>query len=215
MGSRRNWRVRKRMLGKILQIVRRAQLWISLKKYRSNINIDKSTIMQGSVLDIRNPIFNKRFLDIGKECFLQANFIFEKDSGHIKIGDNVHIGYGSKLISIDEIEIGNDVIIAWDCTIYDHNSHSIFWEKRKNDVRQEYSDLKKSGNPIAGKNWKDVKSAPIKICDKVWIGFGTVILKGVTIGEGAVVAAGSVVTKNVSPYTVVGGNPAMEIKKIG
>jgi acetyltransferase-like isoleucine patch superfamily enzyme len=48
----------------------------------------------------------------------------------------------------------------------------------------------------------------------VWIGFNSIILKGVTIGEGAVIAAGSVVTKDVSPYTIVGGNPAKFLKKI-
>ena len=54
--------------------------------------------------------------------------------------------------------------------------------------------------------------APIKICDHVWIGAGVIILKGVEIGTGAVVAAGAVVTKDVPPFTIVGGVPA---KKIG
>ena len=55
---------------------------------------------------------------------------------------------------------------------------------------------------------------PIKICDNVWIGSNSVILQGVTIGEWAVVAAGAVVTKDVEPYTVVGGVPAKFIKKV-
>lgn len=56
-------------------------------------------------------------------------------------------------------------------------------------------------------------TAPITICDGVWIGARAIILPGVTIGEGAVVAAGAVVTKDVEPFTVVGGNPAKFIKK--
>ena len=56
-------------------------------------------------------------------------------------------------------------------------------------------------------------TAPITICDGVWIGARAIILPGVTIGEGAVVAAGAVVTKDVDPFTVVGGNPAKFIKK--
>lgn len=56
--------------------------------------------------------------------------------------------------------------------------------------------------------------APIKICDNVWIGSNAVVLQGVTIGEWAVVAAGAVVTKDVEPYTVVGGIPAKFIKKV-
>lgn len=198
----------------IIAGIRKWQLNRQLKQYHEYIQIEKSTILDRAVLDIRNPKKQHLFLEIGKECLLQAQFIFEKDSGHIRVGNNVHIGAGTKLISIHEIEIGNDVTIAWDCTIYDHNSHSIYWEERKNDTRQEVTDYLESGNPILRKDWTNVKSAPIVIKDKAWLGFGVTVLKGVTIGEGAVVAAGSVVTKDVPPYTVVGGNPAVVIKKI-
>ncbi|WP_022668291.1 acyltransferase [Desulfospira joergensenii] len=54
---------------------------------------------------------------------------------------------------------------------------------------------------------------PIIVEDDVWVGHGTVIMHGVTIGEGAIVAAGSIVTHNVNPYTIVGGNPAKEIRR--
>ena len=56
-------------------------------------------------------------------------------------------------------------------------------------------------------------SAPIIIKDNVWIGMSAIILKGVTVGEGAIVAAGSVVTKDVPPHTIVAGVPARVIKK--
>ena len=59
----------------------------------------------------------------------------------------------------------------------------------------------------------DLVTKPIKVCDKVWIATGAMILPGVTIGEGAVIAAGAVVTKDVEPWTIVGGNPAKFIKK--
>ena len=59
----------------------------------------------------------------------------------------------------------------------------------------------------------DLVTKPITINDNVWIATGAIVLPGVTIGEGAVVAAGSVVTKDVEPWTVVGGNPAKFIKK--
>lgn len=57
-------------------------------------------------------------------------------------------------------------------------------------------------------------SGPIRICDDAWIGTGAVIMPGVTIGEGAVVAANAVVTRNVDPYVIVGGIPAREIRKV-
>ena len=59
----------------------------------------------------------------------------------------------------------------------------------------------------------DLVTKPIKIMDNVWIATGAYLMPGVTIGEGAVVGAGAVVTKDVEPWTVVGGNPATLIKK--
>ena len=56
--------------------------------------------------------------------------------------------------------------------------------------------------------------APIRIADKAWLGMNVTVLKGVTIGEGAVVAAGSIVTKDVPPWTLVAGNPARVIKEL-
>ena len=55
------------------------------------------------------------------------------------------------------------------------------------------------------------RGGPVSIGDRVWIGYRALIMPGVTIGEGAVVAAGAVVTRNVAPFTIVGGNPAREI----
>ena len=65
---------------------------------------------------------------------------------------------------------------------------------------------------IENKNWSTVNSKPIKICSNAWIGMNCHILKGVTVGEGAIVGAGSVVTKDVAPWTIVAGNPANYIK---
>ena len=62
------------------------------------------------------------------------------------------------------------------------------------------------------KNWTVVKDEAIVIESKVWIGFDVTILKGVTVGEGAVIGAKSIVTKNVEPWTVVAGNPAVVVK---
>lgn len=61
--------------------------------------------------------------------------------------------------------------------------------------------------------WRPLVTKPITICDGVWIGARAIVLPGVTIGEGAIVAAGAVVTKDVEPFTIVGGNPAKVIKE--
>jgi acetyltransferase-like isoleucine patch superfamily enzyme len=124
----------------------------------------------------------------------------------------VHIG-GANFICRNSIIVEDDVTMAWGITIYDHNSHSINWEERRNDNQQCYNDyLDYNGNNIYNKNWSNVVDKPIKIESKVWIGFDVTILKGVTIGEGAVIGAKSVVVKDVEPWTVVAGNPAIIVK---
>jgi acetyltransferase-like isoleucine patch superfamily enzyme len=55
---------------------------------------------------------------------------------------------------------------------------------------------------------------PVKICDDAWIGAGAFVLRGVTVGEGGVVAAGAVVTKDVPPYSIVAGNPAVLVREL-
>jgi acetyltransferase-like isoleucine patch superfamily enzyme len=65
------------------------------------------------------------------------------------------------------------------------------------------------------KDWSRVAGEPVIIRDKAWIGLNAVVLKGVTIGEGAVVAAASVVTKDVEPWTIVAGNPARVMRELG
>nr|WP_321410887.1 acyltransferase [uncultured Carboxylicivirga sp.] len=178
-------------------------------------DVSSSTILING-LKLRFDTFkeDRKYVVIGSNGIISANFIFESEMGLVKIGNNVHIG-GVNFISRESITVGNDVTMAWDITIYDHDSHSIYWEHRKNDNNQCYKDyFEYEGNNVINKDWTNVKSSPIKIEDKVWIGFGVTILKGVNIGEGAVVAAKSVVTKNVPPWTVVGGNPARVLKPI-
>ncbi|WP_298843458.1 acyltransferase [Clostridium sp.] len=202
------------MVSKFKYLYKRKKINSILKKYDKFIVLDRSTILLNSFnIDIRNPEgHSDKCVQVGINSLLDCNLIFEKETGNISIGDRTYIGGGTIIISINNVYIGNDVTIAWGCTIYDHNSHSIYWSERSNDTLQSLEDYKRTGNFIKNKDWDNVKSAPIKICDKAWIGFDCVILKGVTIGEGAVIGARSVVTKDVLPYTVVAGNPAQVVK---
>lgn len=194
---------------RILKCLQHNRMMKSIQPY-VDLSID-SIYGMGFHVDLRKPKQGKTYLSVGSHCVLDGNYIFETELGHITIGDRVHIG-GSQFISRSAIIIEDDVTIAWDCLFYDHDSHSVYWEERMHDTEQEYLDIQSGLGPIVNKNWGIVKSAPIHICPKAWIGTGCKILKGVTIGEGAVVGAGSVVTKNVDPWTVVGGNPARVIK---
>ena len=143
-------------------------------------------------------------LVIGDQVIFNARVTFDSNAGTIVVGNRTYIGR-SHLVCHSNINIGSDVIISWGVTIVDHNSHAIDWTCRAVDV----SDWAKGT-----KSWEHVKRGPVVIQDKVWIGFNAIILKGITLGEGAVIGAGSVVTKDVPAYTVVVGNPARVIRKL-
>ncbi|HVJ09362.1 MAG TPA: acyltransferase [Acidisarcina sp.] len=145
-------------------------------------------------------------LSIGAGCIIEGTLVFEREGGEIHIGRNTFMG-GSQIACASRIEVGDDVQISWGCEIIDHNSHAIGWSKRMNDVKDWYLGRDK-------KDWSGVVTRPVKIGNKSWIGMHAIILKGVEIGEGAIVAAGAVVTKSVPPWTIAGGNPARVIREI-
>lgn len=207
----------KRTIKKILQLLGVFPKSInSLEKYARYIQKADNLVLKNTSIrfDLEDRIEPRPYVKIGERGIISAQFIFESTQGSVKIGNNVHIG-GATFISRSSITVGNDVTMAWGIMIYDHDSHSISWKYRKNDNYQCYSDyFNHNGNNVANKDWSHVKTIPIIIEDKAWIGFDVTILKGVRIGEGAVVGAKSVVTKDVPAWTVVAGNPAKIIKVI-
>jgi acetyltransferase-like isoleucine patch superfamily enzyme len=153
-------------------------------------------------------------IEIGKECLLGVQIVTESNDAYIKIGDRVYIGK-SKIICRSGVEFENDILVAWGVTFYDHDSHSLDYKERQKDIQNYLSDFENQrGDLINSKNWDVVKSKPIKVRNNSWVGMNAVILKGVTIGEGAIVAACSVVTRDVPPFTVVAGNPARVVKQL-
>lgn len=164
-------------------------------------------------LRLDNPAPSRKYLEIGSDCIISGNYIFESSEGYIEIGNHTYIG-GSTFISRSRISIGSNVTIAWGCTVYDHDSHSLDYKLRRKDIDDELRDIRDGVNFIQNKDWSCVNSKPIRICDDAWIGMNCIILKGVTIGEGAIVGAGSVVTKDVPAWTLVAGNPARVIKSL-
>jgi len=143
-------------------------------------------------------------ISIGSGSIVDASIVFERDEGEVVIGCNTFVG-ASTLICAESINIGDDVLIAWGCTFIDHDSHSVDWETRRDDVTSWFQHKK---------DWINVPRASINIKSRSWIGLNTIILKGVTVGEGSVVGAGSVVTTDVPPNAVVAGNPARIIRDL-
>ena len=176
------------------------------------IKVGANSIVTGLDVQFRGGNRNKTYITIGEGSVVSGRYCIENDNGNISVGDRTFIGSGL-FVSIHTISIGDDVLISWGCTFIDHNAHSVHWKERKDDVSDWKSGLEKNRVGFY-KNWEYVKSAPIVIKDRAWIGFDVVILKGVVIGREAVVGSRSVVTKDVPDYAVVGGNPARIIKYV-
>lgn len=168
-----------------------------------SVSIGQGSQLTSAKLTARDPAGCSLF--IGAKSNIEAHIVFEKSLAKISIGSQTHIGGGTLLDAACGIDIGDDVLIAFDVLIMDHDSHSIHFAERKSDV----SDW------IQGKkDWSKVRMLPVVIGNKAWIGARAIILKGVTIGEGAIVGAGSVVSKDVPAWTIVAGNPARIVREL-
>lgn len=128
---------------------------------------------------------------VGNKTMIEEYACLNNGLGEIIIGENSSIGIGNTIIG--PVHIGNNVIIAQHVTISGLN-HS-------------YDNIN-----IAIRD-QQCTTTLIKIEDECWIGSNAVIVAGVTVGFHSIIAAGSVVTKSIPPYTLVGGNPAKIIKK--
>lgn len=146
-------------------------------------------------------------IKIGIKTKIRGELLIFNHGGEVKIGDFCYIGENTRIWSAEMIEIGNRVLISHDVNIHDGNDHPLDYKDR----HQHYKDIIEKGHP---NNIETIKSAPIVIEDDAWIGFGSIILKGVRIGKGSIIAAGSIVTKDVEPWTVVAGNPAKVVKRL-
>jgi acetyltransferase-like isoleucine patch superfamily enzyme len=111
------------------------------------------------------------------------------------IGDRVSLNFRCMLSVSKSIRIGDDTMVAGNVQIFDNVSHPVSPARR---LRHERINPDETASVVIGKN--------------CWIGVNSIILRGVTIGDNSIVAAGSVVTKSVPPNTIVAGNPAVPVK---
>ncbi len=167
------------------------KIWYRLR-YAGHVFFGKNVIV-----DHKLHFRGKGKLIIGNEVNLwthsEPNQFFTYDAeAVVEIGNRSRIN-GVSIHCRKNVKIGDDCLVG-SCTLLDTDFHSIYFEKR---------------------NEADAAiSKPIVIGDKVWLGGQSAVLKGVSVGEGAVVGFRAVVTKDVLQNTVVAGNPAVAVKTI-
>jgi acetyltransferase-like isoleucine patch superfamily enzyme len=153
------------------------------------IDISKGASLEiaaGAQLDSRNRGYHLKM-------YGPVKLMADRDGAQIKIGEGTRI-HGSCLHAVSAILIGRRCLIAANCQIADNHGHDVCLANPANRIHT-------SGPAM-----------PITVEDNVWIGAGTVIMPGVTIGEGSVIGANSVVTKNVPARVVAAGAPARVVK---
>lgn len=145
-------------------------------------------------------------INIGSRCLIEGRLVAERAESHIELADNVLIGGGTVIDCVLSVVIERDVLISYDCVIVNSDNHSLVPEQRVADLDMWMNH--------GLHDWTNTAMAGVRICQGAWIGARSIILKGVTIGAGAVVGMGSVVTRDVAPRTIVAGNPARLIRAI-
>jgi acetyltransferase-like isoleucine patch superfamily enzyme len=146
-------------------------------------------------------IFGNLLIELGDNVTLSGNQVWfacgDESVKHLRIGDESYIGFGVELFSGTEVVIGRHVLIANHVLVNGYDGHP------QDPLRR-----------AAGERPGAEGFGPIYISDYAWIGSKAIILKNVTIGRGAVVASGAVVTTDVPELTVVAGNPARPVKTL-
>jgi len=165
-----------------------------------NMEVGENTVIDSS--STFKKFFSKKplGLKLGKNITLQSSSLATELEGYIEIGDYSYIS-GAAIIACEKVIIGKYVYMAGGVTIVDSDFHPLDPGPRLEDTIIISTVGKKMQRP-------KFAIAPVIIEDDVWIGYNATILKGVTIGQGAIIQPGTVVLRDVPPGAVVSGNPA-------
>jgi len=173
----------------------------------SNVSADESAYLETSYSFLLYRSELPEGIRIGRASSTYLGTMFDVGpQGRIRIGDFSCI-HGAWFICDSEISVGDYALISWNVVFMDSYGVSTDpAERRKQLEALAFDDRRRMPRGALAK--------PIRIGRNVWIGFDCVVLPGVTIGDGAIVGARSVVTEDVPPFTIVAGNPARVIRQI-
>ena len=150
------------------------------------------------------------FRALNRKLAVRANVVY---------GDDLHVGPGSVIWAPESLQIGRKVYIGKNVTIQVDGEigDNVLIANGVGIVGRSDHDIEQVGIPIREADWVGEHplhlSKPIRIGSDVWIGYGAIVLSGVRIGDSAIIAAGSIITKDVEANTVVAGSPAVPLKK--
>ena len=144
-------------------------------------------------------------VELGADAVVRGILRNER-GGRIKVGSRVYIGDGTILSAAEEISIGAATLLAHGVQVFDNDSHPIDAGERARHFRMILG-LEPPG-PVK------IGTAPVRIGERCWIGMQSLIMKGVSIGDEAIVAAGSIVAEDIPARVLAGGNPARVIKPL-
>ena len=136
---------------------------------------------------------------------------------NVCVGARFHLGAGSVLWAPRSLSVGRDVYVGKGCTIECDGQigNNVLIANRVGIVGRRDHDYRAVGVSIRQAPWvgdePERLSTPVVIADDVWVGYGAIVLGGVTLGRGCVVSAGAVVTRDVPAYSIVAGSPATAI----
>lgn len=180
------------------KIKNKLEIFGKLRKNKIKISGNNNVIYVGKNSILRDcNIFikgNNNTLYIGDDCVINnTSIILDNEGAEIKIGNKTSVAK-AQIVSLEpyNIEIGEDCMLSYDIEIRNTDSHKIYDKSTNKRINE--------GNSV-------------KIGNHVWLGMRAVILKGVNIDDNSIVAAGSIVTKDVMSNTIVSGNPAKQIKE--
>ncbi len=192
------------MINNLKLILKRIINWLNQIRFRNRVTtlgrVDfgyRSNIILGNGSSKENIVLKDR---VRMYATLVSRF-----NGEIIFEENVKIGFGSVVASINRVHIGKGTAIAHNVVIIDNNNHPVHPEDRKIMYNSPWN------SPL--RNWNYSKSAPIVIGENVWVGTGVRIHKGVVIGNNSIIAANAMVTKNVPENCIVAGNPARVVRE--
>jgi maltose O-acetyltransferase len=178
------------------------------QQYLTSVCRADPTATIGGLASFSNSRGKPENIIIGANSAVLGEFNIFPKGGRIAIGKRTYIGPGTRIWSAESITIGNYVLIAHDVEIHDSNSHSLSSQERREEIDTILPAL--CGNRPS----HDLNARAVVIEDDVWIGFNSVVLKGVRIGRGAIIGASTVVNHDVPPFTLVVGNPMRVVRAL-